>query len=140
MGGRGGGGERKKCASTKHFFGEKISSHLEAADTFQNRLLKIKESENIANDKVQYNSFNPAPMVPDRCQIIIYPRSSDSTYIKFLWAIFCYCPQRMCTCQLFSFDHKKDFAFSITTGPVMGSPSKCPSYCKALKQHLVQLH
>jgi hypothetical protein len=55
----------KKGASTKHLFGKKISSHLEAVDTFQNRLLKIKESENLANDKLQYNSFKPAPMVPD---------------------------------------------------------------------------
>jgi len=66
---------------------------LEADDTFQNRLLlKIKESGNLANDKLQYNCFNQAPMVPDRCETIIYHRSSDSTYTKFLWAIFLLLP------------------------------------------------
>jgi hypothetical protein len=50
----GGHRERKKHALTKHLFREKISSHLEADDTFQHRLLKIKikESKNLANDKL----------------------------------------------------------------------------------------
>ena len=63
--------------------------------------------------------------VPDRhiFQIII----QYLYWPKFLQVIFCYCLQSMCTCQLFSFNHKKDSSFSIIIGPFMGFPSECLS-------------
>ena len=78
---------------------------------------------------LQYYSFpsgtHGTGQVPDHhiFQIII-----EYLYqLKFLHVIFRYCLQSMCTCQLFSFYHKKDSAFSIIIGPFVGFPSECLS-------------
>jgi hypothetical protein len=44
---------------------------------------------------IQLQFFNMATMGPDWCWII---KIFQVAYLpKFLWVIFCYCPQRMCT-------------------------------------------
>jgi hypothetical protein len=62
-----------------------------------------------------------APMELNRCQIIIYSGFRHYLFwLKFVQVIFCYSPQRMWICQLFSFHHKKTYTILITTGQVTG--------------------
>lgn len=79
-------------------------------------------------DRMQFRYLSRCSRIPciahmglNRCQIIIYSGFEHYLFwLKFLQVIFCYSPQRMWNCQLFSFHHKTTAAISITTGQITG--------------------